>query len=222
MNTTSQIYTALQEFAATVKEKTTQSTPGQSEEQLRTPFETFIGAAANALGWDVVCTGETPLPDRLGRPDYAVHLNQMLAGYVELKKVGKGATASRFQGHDQKQFKRFSAIPNILYTDGIEWALYRNGELTGKVVRLSGDIDSEGKGAVGLQDAHALESLLRDFLMWQPFIPTDSKGRIDLRRFAEMLAPLCRMLRDDVTDALKDTDSPLVQLAKDWRDLLLS
>ena len=35
-----------------------------------------------------------------------------------------------------------------------------------------------------------------------------------------MLAPLCRMLRDDVTDALKDSQSPLVQLAKDWRQLL--
>ena len=28
------------------------------------------------------------------------------------------------------------------------------------------------------------------------------------------------MLRDDVTDALKDPQSPLVQLAKDWRQLL--
>ena len=120
----------------------------------------------------------------------------------------------------KKQFKRFSAIPNILYTDGNEWALYRNGELTGKVARLSGDVDSEGKGAVGPQDAHALESLLRDFLMWQPFIPTDSKGRIDLRQCAALLAPLCRLLRDDVTDALKRPDSPLVQLAQDWRELL--
>jgi len=118
MNTTFHIHAALQEFAATVKEKTTQSTQGQPEEQLRAPFENFLGAAANALGWNVVCTGETPLPDRLGRPDYAVHLNQMLAGYVELKAVGKGATASRFQDHDQEQFKRSSAIPNILYADG--------------------------------------------------------------------------------------------------------
>ena len=35
-----------------------------------------------------------------------------------------------------------------------------------------------------------------------------------------MLAPLCRMLRGDVTDALKRPDSPLVQLARDWRQLL--
>ena len=97
MNTTSQIHAALQEFATAVTDKLTQITLGEPEEQLRAPFENFIGAAANALGRDVVCTGETPLPDRLGRPDYAVHLNQMLAGYVELKAVGKGATASRFQ-----------------------------------------------------------------------------------------------------------------------------
>ena len=220
MNTTSQIHAALQEFADTVTDKLTQTTHGEKEEQLRTPFENFIGAAASALGWDVVCTGETPLPDHLGRPDYAVHLNQMLAGYVELKAVGKGATASLFQGHDREQFKRFSAIPNILYTDGNEWALYRNGELVDKVVRLKGDVAVQGRKAIALQDAHALESLLRDFLMWQPFIPTDSKGRIDLRRFAALLAPLCRMLRDDVTDALKRPDSPLVQLAQDWRQLL--
>lgn len=210
----------MQEFAASVTEKLTQITPGEPEEQLRTPLENFLGAAADAQSWDVVCKGETPLPDRLGRPDFAVHLNNLLAGYVELKPVGTGARADRFVGRNREQFRRFSVIPNLLYTDGNEWALYRNGELTGKVVRLSGDVATEGKGAVGPQDAHALESLLRDFLMWQPFIPTDSNGRIDLRRFAEMLAPLCRMLRDDVTDALKHTDSPLVQLAKDWRQLL--
>ena len=220
MNTTTPMHAALQEFAAAVADKLMQITLGEPEEQLRAPFENFMGAAANALGWDVVCTGETPLPDRLGRPDFAVHLNQMLAGYVELKAVGFGANAARFRGRNREQFKRFSAIPNLLYSDGNEWALYRDGELVGQVVRLTGDVAAEGKRAVGPQDAHALESLLRDFLMWQPFIPTDSKGRIDLRRFAALLAPLCRMLRDDVTDALKRPDSPLVQLAQDWRQLL--
>jgi hypothetical protein len=51
-------------------------------------------------------------------------------------------------------------------------------------------------------------------------IPTDPKGRIDLGRFAALLAPLCRMLRDEVTEALQDPQSPLVNLAGDWRQLL--
>ena len=91
MNTTAPIHTALQAFAAAVTDKLTQITHGEPEEQLRAPFENFMGAAAGALGWNVVCTGETPLPDRLGRPDYAVHLNSLLAGYVELKPAGAGA-----------------------------------------------------------------------------------------------------------------------------------
>ena len=214
------LHRALQTLASTVTAKMAQMTTGSPEDQLRAPFETFMAAAAQALGWNVVCTGETPLPDRLGRPDYAVHLNQLLAGYAEIKAPGVGATASRFKGHNRDQFKRFSAIPNILYTDGNEWALYRDGKTVDRVVRLSGDVAADGSKAATPQDAHAVERLLRDFLSWQPFVPTDRTGEIDLKGFAALLAPLCRMLRDGVTDALKRPVSPLVQLAQDWRQLL--
>jgi hypothetical protein len=220
MSTKTAILTALQNFAASVATKMTQLTAGAPEDQLRGPFENFVAEVANTLGWKVVCTGETPLPGRLGRPDYAIHLNKLLAGYVELKAPGVGVTLARFKGHNRNQFKRFSAIPNILYADGNDWALYREGKLVGEVVRLSGDIATHGKRAVAPDDACAIENLLRDFFLWQPTIPTDRKGKIDLKGLAALLAPLCRMLRDDVTDALKDSNSPLVQLAKDWRQLL--
>lgn len=220
MKKKSSIHEAFQGFAAAVTSKMTQLTSGEPEDQLRGPFENLMAGVADALGWNLVCTGETPLPDRLGRPDYAVHLNQLLAGYVELKAPGVGANAKRFKGHNRDQFKRFSAIPNILYTDGNEWALYRDGELVEKIVRLSGDVAADGAEAAAPRDAHALERILRDFFSWQPIIPIDRKGKIDLKGFAALLAPLTRMLRDDVTDALKHQNSPLVQLAKDWRQLL--
>lgn len=220
MTTQTVIQTALQNFAASVATKMTQLTVGEPEDQLRGPFENLMAEVADALGWKVVCTGETPLPDRLGRPDYAIHLNKLLAGYVELKAPGVGVTLARFKGHNRNQFKRFSAIPNILYADGNDWALYREGKLVGEVVRLSGDIATKGKKAVAPNDALAIENLLRDFFLWQPTIPADRNGKIDLKGLAALLAPLCRMLRDDVTDALKNSNSPLVQLAKDWRQLL--
>lgn len=220
MKKDSSIRDALQIFAAAVKDKMTQLTTGEPEDQVRGPFENFMAAMAAAMGLEVVCTGETPLPDRLGRPDYAVHCSQLLAGYVELKAPGVGATSTRFKGHNRNQFKRFSAIPNILYTDVNEWALYREGELIDKVVQLSGDIAVDGKKAVTPEDAAAVERLLRNFLSWRPIIPTARDGRIDLKGFAAMLAPLCRMLRDDVIDSLKNPDSPLIQLAIDWRQLL--
>lgn len=220
MNQSHAVFQALQDFAAAVAEKMTPLSAGEPEDQLRGPFENFMAEVATVLGWKIVCTGETPLPDRLGRPDFAVHLNQLLTGYVELKAPGVGAVAGRFKGHNREQFKRFSAIPNILYSDGNEWILYRDGKPVGKGVRLSGDIVSGGKKAVVAADAEAIERLLRDFLSWQPIIPTDRKGRIDLKKFAGVLAPLTRMLRDDVIDSLKRPESPLLKLARDWRQSL--
>ena len=193
---------ALRTFASTVKAKMAQVNIGSPEDQLRAPFEAFIAAAGKAFGTTVVCTGETPLPDRLGRPDYAVHLDQLLAGYVELKAPGVGATNTRFTGHNRAQFERFAAIPNILYTDGNEWALYRDGGLVGRIVRLKGEVAVDGHKAVAPPDALAVERLLRDFLSWEPFIPTNSSGNVDLKRFATMLAPLSGLLRDEVIDAL--------------------
>ena len=211
---------ALRQFADAVTTKRARLPAGAPEDQLRGPFENLLSGVAAALGWNIVCTGETPLPDRLGCPDYAVHNDGLLAGYVELKAPGTGADARRFKGRNLRRFRRFSAVPNLLYGDGGEWALYRGGERIGNVVRLSGDIARDGGKAVAPGDARAVERLLRDFLSWRPVLPLDRAGGIDFRGLAALLAPLCRMLRDDVTEALRGDMSALVVLARDWRSLL--
>ena len=215
------ILAALREFADAVTAKMTSLTVGEPEDQLRGPFENFMLEVGHALALNVVCTGETMLAGRLGKPDYAIHAADLLAGYVELKAPGKGANPARFtEARNREQAKRFAAIPNLIYCDGNDWGLYRNGEAVRPAVRLSGDVATDGNRAVGEKDAAALLALLTDFLSWQPIIPTTGKGKIDLKAFAAMLAPLCKMLRDDVTEALKDPQSPLVRIAKDLRDLL--
>ncbi|HUT53802.1 MAG TPA: type ISP restriction/modification enzyme [bacterium] len=214
------ILEALLTFADTVTAKMTTLTPGEPEDQLRAPFETFILEVGRVLFRKIICTGETRLPGRIGKPDYAVHADDLLAGYVEMKAPGVGADPGRFSGHNRDQWKRFKAIPNLIYCDGNEWGLFRNGEKIGSIIRLSGDVAADGKKAVTSENARSITKLLTDFLSWKPIIPTTSKGEIDFKGFADLLAPLCRMLRDDVTDALKDPQSPLVQLAKDWRQLL--
>ena len=211
---------SLRDFGQAVTRKMAQSEPGQPEEQLRAPFETLLRDASVALGAPAECVGEPSLPDSLGRPDYAVHVGGLLTGYAELKAPDKGADARQFRGRDRAQFKRFSAIPNLLYTDGNEWALYRGGERAGPIVRLAGDVTKTGRRAATPEDAAALERLLRDFLSWKPMVAIDAEGGVDLARFAEQIAPLCRMLRDDVLDELKDPRSQLVSLQRDWRQLL--
>jgi hypothetical protein len=219
------ILAALQRFAHAVTAKMKALTPGEPEDQLRGPFDTFMQEVGHALALKVVCAGETMLAGRLGKPDYAVHAAKLLAGYVELKAPGVGANPNRFTGHNANQWKRFKAIPNLIYCDGNDWGLYRSGRPVRPVVRLSGDVATDGKNAASAKDAQAVLGLLTDFLSWQPIIPTRPGAKrgqreIDLKGLAELLAPLCHMLRDDVTDALKDPRSPLVQLGKDWRQLL--
>jgi len=166
------MHKALQAFADAVKAKMGQITSGEQEDQMRGPFENFMAGVADALGWKVVCTGETSLPNRLGRPDYAVHLNQLLAGYVELKAPGVGADAKRFKGRDREQFQRFSAIPNIPYTDGNEWALYRDGKPVDRIVRLSGDVAADGAKAATRPLRTATESCaVREMQLAQGLFP---------------------------------------------------
>ena len=213
------LFAALRNFAAEVAGKTTLAAGG-AENQLRAPFEGLLSAYGRAFGLQVVCSGEAVLPNRLGRPDFAIACNGALAGYVELKAPGSGADQRRFRGRNRDQFKRFSAIPNILYADGNEWALYRRGERSGSIVTLAGDIVKDGAAAVAEQDAARLGNLLRDFLSWEPILPQNGRGAIDFKAFAALLAPLCRLLRDQVAEALAAGSSALEALANDWRQLL--
>jgi hypothetical protein len=215
------ILVALQDFANSVTSKFTAVAAGEPEAQLTNPIEVFLSAFGKALGYKhFVAKRESQLHGRLGRPDYAILTNKLLVGYVELKEPGKGANPNSFKGHDRQQANRFRALPNLIYTDGNQWALYRDGQRVGRLVHLSGDVATDGKSAVKAEDLEALKPLLTDFLAWKPIIPTTRKGQIDLKGLADLLAPLCRVLRDDVTDALKDEQSPLVRLAEDWRQLL--
>ena len=93
-----------------------------------------------AMGRNIVCVGEVRLRHRLGKPDYGIAEGGLLTGYVELKAPGKGVVRRRFAGHDLEQFDRFAQLPNVLYTDGNEWALYRYGQRERPPVRLAGDV----------------------------------------------------------------------------------
>ena len=57
-------------------------------------------------------------------------------------------------------------------------------------------------------------TIVRNFITWGPITPASPKA------LAELLAPLCRYLRDDVSLAVKNTNSALAQLAEDWRATL--
>ena len=64
---------------------------GEPEKQPGAPHENLIIGCRPAISNSVICCGEVALPDTIGSPDYAIRVDEMLAGYVELKVPGKGA-----------------------------------------------------------------------------------------------------------------------------------
>ncbi|MBN1660252.1 MAG: N-6 DNA methylase [Anaerolineae bacterium] len=184
------------------------------EDQLKEPVAAMLKAIGDALHLKVEVVTEVHVTDLAGRPDMGVAVKSLLTGHVELKAPGKGANTKRLRGADRRQWEKFKDLPNLVYTDGNEWALYRNGERVGKLVRLSGDVTTDGRDAVSRSDAEALLELCRDFLYWEPITPSTA------RALAEMLAPICRLLRSDVLDAIQNSGSNLSGLAADWRRYL--
>ncbi len=185
----------------------------QPEDQLKAPVGGLMSSVGRMTGLDVSWRTEVRSDDVQGRPDVGVTVNRLIVGHVELKRPGMGAIAERFTGPNRAQWRRFQALPNLIYTDGSEWSLYRSGQLASRV-RIASDVSGDGAAAVDIESAKWLENMLVDFLHWEPVVPATARG------LAEFLAPLARILRDEVRKSLGRAGSPLRSLLKEWGGLL--
>lgn len=216
VTTTNDLAGAVARYGETARSKLANpAAAGAPEDQLRAPLEELVReiAALCGLASDaVVMVGESSLSELKTRPDYAVTVRNALVGFIEVKAPGKGADPRRFrERHDKEQWERLQSIPNLLYTDGNEFALWRSGELTGEVIRLRGDVRDSG---AALAAPAALQATFEDFLTWEPIAPRTAK------QLAGVTARLCRLLRDEVVEQMERGSEALTSLATDWRRLL--
>lgn len=188
---------------------------GGPEDQLKTPLDGYFAAMAALIGYPagkMLMVGETSLSDLKIRPDYAVSVNNALVGFIELKAPGKGADPRKFSDkHDKEQWEKLKSLPNLIYTDGNSFSLWRNGEIEGSIVHLDGDIETSG---AALKAPDTLLALVAGFLAWEPIPPKS------VPELARVSARLCRLLRDEVTEQMQDGNLALTGLAQDWRKLL--
>jgi hypothetical protein len=207
--------TAIARFGSDAKAKLANpSATGEPEDQLRAPLETLFGDLAELCGFkraQVVAVGESSLSSLKTRPDYAITVRDVLAGFVEIKAPGKGADPRRYKGHDKLQWEKLQSLPNLLYTDGNEFSLWQDGQLVGDIVELDGDVETSGARLSAPQE---LVARFDNFIRWDP-IPPKSAAEL-----AKVSARLCRLLRDEVTEQLAEKNPALTALAKDWRTLL--
>jgi len=115
----------LQSFAVQLTAKFSARSTGEPEDQLKSPVDQLFTAYGKIISCSIILKGESTLHSRLGRSDFAAHSDKLPIGYIELKASGKGANPELFKGRDLEQWKRFQNVPNLIQTDGNEWALYR-------------------------------------------------------------------------------------------------
>ena len=201
------------------------SGPGDREAAIRGPLEQLFRTVGehHALR-EVTWHPETRIPHLGVRPDYAVRVNGQITGYVEVKRPGKNIDPEGFTGHDRRQWQRLRDLPNLLYTNGTHWRLFRNGVQVGEEVVLTGALKSAGEKLTAENPA-AFDTLVHHVLHWGP----EEIRRVSV--LVRYLAPLCRLLREAVREQLRaeaqadhadstSGDRPFTGLRSDWRRLL--
>src|SRR5438105_4306637 len=160
------------QFGAEVKAKLANpGVAGEPEDQLRAPLERLFADLAELCGFRrewLAAVGESSLATLKTRPDYAVTLQNVLVGFVEVKAPGKGADPRRYKGHDKEQWDKLQSLPNLVYTDGNSFSLWQNGELVGSIVKLEGDIETSGGK---LSAPPELVARFDNFIRWEPISP---------------------------------------------------
>ena len=205
----------LRKFAESLSVKFALPDSTSPEDQLKPDVATLFEAVGTQYSLTVKTRTEPYLDEHKVRPDIAIYVDGLICGYVELKAPGYGADAPKLKGdHNKKQWQKLQGLPNLVYTDGREWALYRFGKRPDgqPLVRLHDDPTTTGEAATTKNDAEALERLFRDFLSWQPSVPDKPTP------LARYLAPLTRFLRSEVESALATGGSAVGLLANEWRE----
>ncbi len=203
---------ALNKFADSLEENFSLPGAASPEDQLKIPVIALFKEVGSHIGITVNARTESHVSGHKIRPDIAIFTEGLVCGHIELKAPGLGADAPNLKGkHNKIQWKKLRSLPNLIYTDGRDWALYRFGTRKGSIVRLDDDPTLIGQKAVTNNNCNLLGTLFRDFLSWVPLVPQKPK------ELSEYLAPLTRFLRSEIESALTTPMSAAALLAAEWR-----
>lgn len=211
------------EYADAAAAKFASPFKGQPEDQLRNPIEDLLRSAGKVItrASTVNVIGEYSLSDLRVRPDFGIEYDGAFCGYVEVKAPAKSADPRTYRTrHDKEQWEKLSTLPNVIYTNGTEWTLWRYGEPVASFEFLHNVTLRSGATANPVE----IDNLFGRFFTWHPSTPGTAK------ELAEITGRLCRYLRADVLELLaterRAASSPgagtavFTELAATWREML--
>lgn len=171
-----------------------------TEHSYRPALETLL----NSLSKSAKALNE-PKRVACGAPDFIVQRKDLIIGHVEAKDLPVGLRAMKDANKNQLERYR-KALPNLLYTNCLDWDFYRNGELVASV--------SIGHFMLGIhavpENYPALASLLETFISQRPQIITSPK------LLAEKMAGKAQLIKEVLHNALKADKDEVTELTEQY------
>ena len=179
----------LQEFLSNVS--ATYQTGAATEHSYRAALQNLL----SSIGDDIIALNE-PKRVKCGAPDFIVWQGDIPIGHVEAKDIPVGIRGLKDSNKDQQK-RYLAALPNLIYTNCLDWDFYRDGNLVASV--------SIAAFIMGVQPKPdqfaALENLLRDFIAQRSQIITSPK------ELAERMAGKANLIKNVLGKTLADDEN---------------
>ena len=135
-----------------------------------------------------------PKRQKCGAPDYILTQNDIPVGFIEAKDIGDQDLDGKKKSGNKEQFDRYKAsLNNLIFTDYINFHLYREGEFITKVAIA--EITDTGIKPLP-ENFGRFENLIKDFCTHLGQTIKSSK------KLAEMMAGKARLLSDIIEKSL--------------------
>lgn len=177
-----------------------EKTGAATEHSYRSALEFLI----NGLAVDISALNE-PKRVKCGAPDFIVYNGDVVIGHIEAKDLGVDIRKLKDANKDQQQ-RYLKALPNLIYTNCLDWDFYRNGILIASVSIADYLMGIHSKPSEYSQ----LENLLHDFIAQQPQTITSP------RELAERMAGKASLIKDVLRKTLSDDAELRTELAQQY------
>ncbi len=157
-------------------------------------YRAALQSLLSSTGDDIIALNE-PKRVKCGAPDFIVSQGDIVIGHVEAKDIDIGIRG--LKGSNKNQQERYrAALPNLIYTNCLDWDFYRDGDLVASVC-----IADFSMGVQPKPDQFAsLENLLRDFIAQRPQTIASPK------ELAERMAGKANLIKDVLGKTLTDDE----------------
>ncbi|MFD3164820.1 type ISP restriction/modification enzyme [Herpetosiphon sp. NSE202] len=151
-----------------------------------------------------------PKHEKYGAPDFVIMRGAIPIGHVEAKNIGiklesviRESEEAEPKTKNAQQLQRYrSALPNLLYTDGLVWYWFRHGVLQNTEPVILATWNDISKKLI--QTSTGINDLLKLLAQFGNDVSSNITNPRDL---AERLARIAQWLRDDIQELFKEQTS---------------